>query len=567
MKKQLIIILIIALFMTSCTFITGKEEVREEDITIKKEENKPVAVVKGLSVLGEKFYYSTSKEFEIDGIVKKADQIFDSGIYYVSEKDFKDEYIYGTSPLTYAELYYGIVEDRETLIMTPRKENPTDDINVDGLYDAVTSATSKEGSKYKDYPLILKYSPSASSTHSMNINGIKTVDIRVDKRTYAEALILEDAGLDYAIISAAKRFTANEDMTTPVYNNNVFTLLNDGSYSKPKMVEPFEIKAIDLSQITSNTVVEYESEYGEYVIISSFDGFEKEDFNDELYFNDYLKNLYAAVIKNSDGESVGAVYYEDVWVEVKDFGQIKVAISNGDVKAGTNRFINARFNKFFDQSELQTGKYSITFLSRGYTDIKSEFEIHQKLKTDNLIEITDTLLSENTTVKLDTSKLEPDYLSTLTDAKLFKGQNELKDEDFTYNPKDASIRINSGIGKYKFMLFSSKYQSVACEFTVISPLKNNEIVLSELSLQIPEEKKVKISEYTENISSIKIRHESDIKPVEYDNTRTIIINAEGKLSLESVNDKGKKIFDKKGIYKLEIQSDGFSNFTFDVEIK
>ncbi len=555
-----------SIVMTSCSLIGGKEKTEPTEPVV-KDEPKPTAKINGLSVLGEKFYYSTSKEFEIDGIVKKGTQIFDSGIYYVSEKDFNDEFIYGTSPLTYAELYYGIIENRDTLLMTPRKENPTDDIDVDGLYDAVTSATSKEGSKYKDYPLILKYSPSASSEHDMRINGVKTVDIRVDKRTYAEALILENAGLDYAIIKAAKKFTANDDMTKPVFGNNVFTLLNDGSYSKPKAIDTHEQETINLSTINSSAVVEYQTEYGEYLVTSTFKGFEKEDFNSKLYFNNYLKNLYAAVITNAEGENVGAVYYEDVWVEVKDFGIIKLAISNGDVKSGSNRFIGARFNKFFDDNQLKTGKYKITFLSRGYTDIHSEFEIQKKLETKNSISIADVLLSENIVAVLDTSQLKEDYLSTITDGKLFKGEVELSAKEFVYHPDKAAIDIFSGMGRYKFMLISSKYQSATCEFSVLSPISQEDIFIKNGVLTIADEKGVKVSEYAENISSISIAHENDTDPVLFDNTRPVIISSDGSVKYNAKNDKEEKIFAKKGIYKLEVKSDGFNTFVFDVVIK
>ncbi len=398
----------------------------------------------------------------------------------------------------------------------------------------------------------------------MTIKGVKTLDVRIDKRAYAEAMILKDAGLDFAVIEPASKFVANDDMTKPVYSNNVFTLQNDGSYAKPKSVDVGN-SAVSTADITpKSSIVDYNSNYGAYVLSVAFDGFAQEDFNSELYFNNYLMNLYGAVIRDSSGNTAGALYYEDMWVEVKNFGEIQVAFSNGDLDIEGNNFINTRFNKFFDGNIFLPGVYSITFMSRGFGDISVDFEIKEKIFSENSISIQDASYTNEVKLPVDISQLKSDYMMLLTNTKLFKNNKPVDAEKYSFDPETKMLTVKSGIGAYKFMLVNSRYESVTCPFNVLSKIENRDLFIKDGKLTIADGKDSSIADYIDGITSISIDKNEGLSPVTIDNTRNIMFENDGVINYDVKDIEGNLVLKDVGKYTLTVKSNGYKDFVFEI---
>ncbi len=565
MKKALSLLLLVLVLFVGC----GETETSEKDNTNKEDPKKGTesVSVKELKALDYNISYSDVEEFEVNGEKKKGTQIADSGIFYVVDKEIDDSYVYGESKVSYANLYYGILNDVPSTKVDFVANNPAEEINVESLFDVVSSATSQKGSHSDDYPKILDYIPGETENDMMRIEGIRSIDSRMNKKDYVEAMILKDAKSDYAIVKSLEGFELNEDNTKPAYNNNVFTLLADGSYSKPETVDVGDAP-VSTANIQSSTDVKYDSKYGDYEFEIEMEGFEKEDSSNDLFYPAFMHNIYAMVVTNSSDEMAGAVYYEDIWVEEHHFGEIDLALTNGEFDAHKNVFTSKRFEKFFNDRNLAVGEYKVKILSRGYEDIEAKVLVKEKLAKEQLLKIEDVMYSAGSVeAKVPVEKLLEDYNPTSDE--LGKGRRGEKVEDYTYDGETGSLVINNpNIERYKFTLTSDKYQPIECRFVVKSNLTQDDISVVDNKLVVADGKDTSTAEYLERIGGAVIFKKGEtekLASVRRDANK--LFNEDGSLNGEYKNRDGELIFPEKGEYTIQLSATGYEKFEVDMVVE
>ncbi len=546
MKKISIILFTLLLLFTSCSDDNaGKKEVKPE--------------VKELSVLDTKVYYSDVENFEVNGKKQSGIKLADTGIYYTTDKKISDDYVYGTSDLSYSELYYGLINDIKSKDEKDlSKINPSHAIDIEGFYDAVTSATSLSGSHSENYPKNLNHVPAKLAGEPMIIDGVKNIESRIKKEAYIEAMVLKDAGIDYPIVDAINKFVLNDDYSSSEYRNNVFTIFKDGSYSRPENVKQGKDPIYMDTILLQNSEVDYYNEYSDYKIKTVFEGFSiKKD--DDLYFEKYLDNVYAVIIESEDGRICPCVYYEDMWFNKEKFGEFAFALSNGDVESKGNAFINDRFAKFFDSEVLHSGNYRIKIKSKSYEDIYAKVFVKKKLPEENQIKIKDVTYDiDGVNVKIPTRELVSDY--DIIDCEV-KG---VQKENYKFIKSSSRLNIKAPIGKYTFVIKSDKYQDIQSDFSIISNTTNDKMSIVNGSLVMASGTDSSILEYLRHIDTIKVYKKDKIEILaKVKNSDYTIINEIGEVIKDAKDQDGDLIFKDKGVYTLKIYSDGYKPFEVD----
>ncbi|MFV0362062.1 MAG: hypothetical protein ACK5LL_03105 [Suipraeoptans sp.] len=221
-----------------------------------------------------------------------------------TEAEEREDYVYGTINLPYADYYYGELNDLAEV--TEMDLDISDKVTgagyrESGMYDAVSSATS---SKYKNFPMTY-YEDNEAGTGG-EILGVADVTIAVPEALYNEAREAIEAGS-----------SCNNQLLTFVESMSVidvseglpseYKVLN-GDGTLRAMVTKTYIDTSATSSITTN------SRYGNYQL--------------ELT-SDYLpttSNMLGAVIETSDGEKYGMGHLENLWTRT---GQISFAVEAG----------------------------------------------------------------------------------------------------------------------------------------------------------------------------------------------------------------------------------------------
>jgi len=441
--------------------------------------------VTGLTNDGENtiYYLAGNTKMTYDGLT----EIGSTGVYYYCSDPYTSEdTLYGVTPMTYAEYYLNEI--------TTDQGTTADDLYTEGLYDAITSATSTTGSHSSNYPTILNYTSGyTDKDYYFKIDGIDTVDVSVQGDKYAEAVILNAVDAEQNEYRAAVASITDVTETQPYAAK---ALNSDGTYAAQEVVD--SSAAIDLDGVTVTPKVSYSSSYGDYQFTMTFTGFDS-DSDSDLYYNNFLMNMYAATIENKEGTVAGAVYYEDVWEETSHKYYVDIALANGSFTALEYEFENARFADFFgtgdDEHIMASGDYTVTLKSRGYTDLTATFTVAQKLTTDQTLSVKDISdwSSEGATATVDISALPDAFGDDGVSAALTYGSGRdaatlTEGSDFSYY--DGALTISNegtaGVGSYTLTLTADGYQPASVTFTVSSDLTSDHITITDNVLTISE---------------------------------------------------------------------------------
>jgi hypothetical protein len=424
-----------------------------------------------VEVNGHTYYYGKSESMTVSGNAVTGTQIGTTGIYYYTQEEPIGE-IYGVVPMTYAEYYYGEVNNID---LTPpinafARKDPSSSLDVQGKYDAVTSATNTN-SHWSDVPTILD--KTSEEVHS--INFISKVDVKVDASLYGQAMVLKAAGYDIPLAVTAAKIDVCE---RPANTNNVKTLLIDGSYSKAMEIPDNVLRPV----AAASSSYSYNSNYGDVMF--------QVNFNPAGYgedYVDYMNEIYAVNVIDSSGNKYGAVHWEDIWSQAGRKGYIQVALTEGTVNARGNEFVSTRFTNIFDESKdaLIPGTYNYEVKAYGYADQVGSFTVGTALKEDEKVTV-EGVVWKNGGVTLDAVMTLP-ALADLSTASytVSKGSGRtavpLGSEDFSFDTATKKLTIHdteaTGIGSYTFTVECAGYQSASAKFTLLSSLKEDQAAI------------------------------------------------------------------------------------------
>lgn len=497
-------------------------------------------------------------------------QIGNTGVYYYCEDPYKSsDTLYGTTTMTFAEYYLNeISKDKDS--------DTVDKLDTEGMYDAVTSATSEAGSHSTDYPTILNYTTGYdkdSDGYYFKIDGIDTVDVSVTGDKYAEAIILNASGIDEDAFRATAIRLSDVTSAKP---SAAKPLLRDGTYGTQMSIDASAAK--DTSSIMVTPTVSYSSGYGNYQFILNFTGFDTSDSTSDLYYANYLMNMYAATITDESGNVAGTVYYEDTWDEINHKYWVDIALSNGSFIAKGHTFQNSRFTSFFgyggDESIMNPGKYAVVLKSRGYGDINTVFTVGTKLGADETLTVGNaTIWGDNGATAEAASNLPDDFTVDSMYLTYGNGSNAVtltEGTDFSYDGDSYSGKLtinntdNTGVGSYTLTLTDNDYQPAKASFTVNSDLAADDISIVNNTLIISKSYtgNATIADYIAAISGVSVDGTSLRGP----NLGSTIFNEVGSVNFNAaINNRGTltTVFAKgaDASYELVITATGYPTIT------
>ncbi len=563
MKKLIILALILTLLLTGCSLPYNNQEQDTTETTMTTEPAQEDSAT--VSVLSTDFAYGESADLVVAGKPVKGNQIGETGIFYAAVSDAPTGMLYAVTPMTYYDYYAAElgIKAKDQYAET----SPAEILKTEGEYDAITSATSLEGSHAKDYPTILDYTPGTDlNNNPLTFSGIKEVDVAVDTKLYVEGMILAKAtGEKYALARAVSKLQFEDDATIPVFNNNVKTLTADGMFGPAKQVssgaEPIDLQALELSP-----EVRYDSQYGNYVFKVGFEGFDEKDEDSELYMAKYLDNIYAVTIEDPKGNIAGSIYYQDIWSE-KNHDFLEVAVSTGEIESEDYKFTVSRYDEMFTPGtiDLPVGQYKMTIKSRGYTDLVSELTVGTRLAEEQEMKIDDQYWSEDGNVlNVDITTLPQDFV--IDSYKLRAGYHSYLEEGtgYSFNQDKMELTINNvedaGVKGYKFVLIDPKYQPAEARFVLKSTMKADQLTFDGEKLVMAEDSPIELADYLEKVGRAYISElgKEDEKPKKIRFSRANIFNDDFTFN-PSATYKDEPLFEAGKTYAIKLLATGFED--------
>lgn len=510
--------------------------------------NKLVSSVEGLnpSDYTEKSWNSFETELKEakDILAKEAPtqaEVDEAVKHLTAAKNALDKYVYGTANLSYADFYYGElnnVKEDTTLDLTSDKAAS---YRESGMYDAVSSATTK---KYKSY-FSNTYSEDNANGQGGSIIGIKDVNIAVPTSLYenAKKAISEKKECSNKLLEIIGSMKLSD--TAP----SEYKILNgDGTLTAMKS---------EVGEDTSDTLtIKTQSSYGQYEV----DPVTSE--NSPLSNLDAKNSLLGIIVEDEDGNKYGMEHLENIYHE----GKFSFAVTEGFKEKHGNTID-------YKRHEALQGKTikKVTYLVKDGADIVINTNL--KCKTlavsDSIKATANDNFKDGATVSVDTTAIPSGSNYTLSSVSI--GKTVLTEgTDYTYANNTLTIKAtdNTGVGSYSMVFTDDTYSDIVVSFTLesgyntgdISINKNNQVILPA---------GVSFKKYVNNITSIKINGVE--KTGKGGIKATDLFDADGNINFNAaIKDKdgsSTPVFaDKSASYTIELTSTGYPSVSGTVQL-
>lgn len=463
-------------------------------------------------------------------------------------KNALDKYVYGTANLSYADFYYGELNDV--------KEDTTLDLTSDkaasyrdsGMYDAVSSATTN---KYKSF-FSNTYSKDNANGQGGSIIGIKDVNIAVPTSLYKEAqnAIFEKKECSNKLLEIINSMTLSD--TTP----SEYKILNgDGTLTamKSKVI-------IDTSD---RLTIKTQSSYGQYEV----DAVTSE--NSPLSYLSVkdsplnAKNsLLGIIVEDEDGKKYGMEHLENIWIG----GKFSFAVKDGFKEKHGNTID-------YQRHEALEGKTikKVTYLVKNGADIVINTNLKCKplASSDSIKATANDKFKDGATVSVVYTTAVPSGSNYILSS-VSMGKTVLTDgTDYTYAHNTLTIKAtdNTGVGSYSMVFTDDTYSDIVVSFTLESGYNTGDISIKNNQVALPDG--VNFEKYANNITSIKINEVE--KTGKGGIKATDLFDANGNINFNAVI-KGKDgsstpVFaDKSASYTIELTSTGYPSVSGTVQL-
>ncbi|MFR9000170.1 MAG: penicillin-binding Tp47 domain C-containing protein [Anaerobutyricum soehngenii] len=466
----------------------------------------------------------------------------DEAIKHLTDaKNALDKYVYGTANLSYADFYYGELNDV--------KEDTTLDLTSDkaasyresGMYDAVSSATTN---KYKSF-FSSTYSEDNTNGQGGSIIGIKDVNIAVPTSLYenAKKAISDNKECSNKLLEIISSMKLSD--TTP----SEYKILNgDGTLTAMKS---------EVTEDTSDTLtIKTQSSYGQYEV----DPVTSE--NSPLSNLSAKDSLLGIIVEDKDGNKYGMEHLENIWVG----GKFAFAVTDGFKEKHGNTID-------YKRHEALQGKTikKVTYLVKDGADIVINTNL--KCKTlagsDSIKATANDNFKDGATVSVDTTAVPSGSNYTLSSVRM--GKTVLTEgADYTYANNTLTIKAtdNTGVGSYSMVFTDDTYSDIVASFTLESGYKTGDISINKNN-QITLPAGVSFEKYVNNITSIKINGVE--KTGKGGIKATDLFDADGNINFNAAI-KGKDgsstpVFaDKSASYTIELTSTGYPSVSGTVQL-
>ena len=453
-----------------------------------------------------------------------------------------DKYVYGTANLSYADFYYGELNDvKEDAEINLDVEDKAASYRERGMYDAVSSATTN---KYKSF-FSSTYSEDNTNGQGGSIIGMKDVNIAVPTSLYenAKKAISDKKECSNKLLEIISSMKLSD--TTP----SEYKILNgDGTLTAMKS---------DVTEDTSDTLtIKTQSSYGQYEV----DPVTSE--NSPLSKLSAKDSLLGIIVEDKDGNKYGMEHLENIWVG----GKFAFAVTDGFKEKHGNTID-------YKRHESLQGKTikKVTYLVKDDADIMINTDL--KCKTlagsDSIKATANDNFKDGATVSVDTTAVPSGSNYTLSSVRM--GKTVLTEgADYTYANNTLTIKAtdNTGVGSYSMVFTDNTYSDIVASFTLESGYKTGDISINKNN-QITLPAGVSFEKYVNNITSIKINGVE--KTGKGGIKATDLFDADGNINFNAAI-KGKDgsstpVFaDKSASYTIELTSTGYPSVSGTVQL-
>lgn len=467
----------------------------------------------------------------------------DEAIKHLTDaKNALDKYVYGTANLSYADFYYGELNDvEEDAEINLDAEDKAASYHESGMYDAVSSATTN---KYKSF-FSSTYSEDNTNGQGGSIIGMKDVNIAVPTSLYenAKKAISDKKECSNKLLEIISSMKLSD--TTP----SEYKILNgDGTLTAMKS---------DVTEDTSDTLtIKTQSSYGQYEV----DPVTSE--NSPLSKLSAKDSLLGIIVEDKDGNKYGMEHLENIWVG----GKFAFAVTNGFKEKHGNTID-------YKRHESLQGKTikKVTYLVKDGADIVINTNL--KCKTlavsDSIKATANDNFKDGATVSVDTTAVPSGSNYTLSSVSM--GKTVLTEgADYTYANNTLTIKAtdNTGAGSYSMVFTDNTYSDIVASFTLESGYKTGDISINKNN-QVTLPAGVNFKKYVNNITSIKINGVE--KTGKGGIKATDLFDADGNINFNAAI-KGKDgsstpVFaDKSASYTIELTSTGYPSVSGTVQL-
>lgn len=453
-----------------------------------------------------------------------------------------DKYVYGTANLSYADFYYGELNDvKEDAEINLDVEDKAASYRERGMYDAVSSATTN---KYKSF-FSSTYSEDNTNGQGGSIIGMKDVNIAVPTSLYenAKKAISDKKECSNKLLEIISSMKLSD--TTP----SEYKILNgDGTLTAMKS---------DVTEDTSDTLtIKTQSSYGQYEV----DPVTSE--NSPLSKLSAKDSLLGIIVEDKDCNKYGMEHLENIWVG----GKFAFAVTDGFKEKHGNTID-------YKRHESLQGKTikKVTYLVKDDADIVINTDL--KCKTlagsDSIKATANDNFKDGATVSVDTTAVPSGSNYTLSSVRM--GKTVLTEgADYTYANNTLTIKAtdNTGVGSYSMVFTDNTYSDIVASFTLESGYKTGDISINKNN-QITLPAGVSFEKYVNNITSIKINGVE--KTGKGGIKATDLFDADGNINFNAAI-KGKDgsstpVFaDKSASYTIELTSTGYPSVSGTVQL-
>lgn len=459
------------------------------------------------------------------------------------------EYVYGTVNLSYADFYYGELNDvaeNSTMDLTAEDKVTAAGYREDGMYDAVTSATAN---KWQNMFADVTYTQALET--GGQILGLKDVNIAVPAELYNEAKAAIDAGTacSNSLLSIVEAMTVNEDQNQVP---SEYKILNgDGTLTKLTSETVEDSAAV--AQLSTS------SRYGNYQVNVTSD-----------YLTGSNSEILGVVFETATGEKYGMEHLENIW---RGGSQVSFAVVDGFVESHGNTVDAARSKGLEGQTITK-----LTYMLKDKADVVVNTRLYVPYQVPGGKGVTldtENLSEDGTSFKVPVYISNPDGGNYVLDSVSYGGNTltagtdyELVDEQWlAYDNLKINDTENTGIGSYTvtFKDENGKYIDLSVSFTRSSSYADGDVKLENNALVMPDG--LDVAAYLKNVSSISVNGTA----LRGNNLGTTVFNEDGTVNFDAtITNKGNTtaVFAEKGAeYTIEVKSTGYPTVSGTVQEK
>ncbi len=442
----------------------------------------------------------------------------------------ENELLYGTLNLTYADFYYGEINNVEPETDAAKGQYDVADkvtaqgFKDEGMYDAVTSATTAKSKRFNATYF-------EEHDNGVNILGVKDVNVAISKALYddVKAAIDNNTVCANALCDIVNAITLKDE--TPVEYKMVNS---DGTLSKTVGTT----KTPD-GVTTSFTTI---TSWGNYQI--ALQGLEVD-----------VDTLQGGIIETADGKRYGLEHEDNLWINPSElsFAVVPFTEPHGNEVA---------YKRFEDMVGKQIVKLTYMIANGDDIEIPMNYFVNLPLADEFGVEGDEKVVYSADGTQLNmTTNFPADSNFDITAIRF--GRSNMDIAQVAKNEVGLVLPADFAPGSYTVIYEDEKYCGVKHSFMIESGLTDKDVIFKDNTIEIKKDCGLTGKNYIDNISTVLVNGEKvngrGLNKIIFDENMQLNHNAE----MED-NEKKTPVF-ADGKNEVTLESAGFPSITFSFE--